>query len=281
MSAFISWSGSNSATAGAAFHQLLRHVLQGLSIFISSDKIRSGQLWFPEIQRGLESAKYGVVIASQEAVQSPWVLFEAGAIWKAQPEISIGVLLVGLTPDSLRDHPLGQFQARRCIKEEVHRLVLDIRNACGLVVEDEVVARAFEQNWPEFDRIVAALPEEAARPGLAPISEDERLDQIGDRLSSIEEFIIARSETDKRLFSLIDRVLEPPRALPSANAFNSLGIGALGSHARRGLLSRALEDSKPLVSGTVAEGEGPTATSVLVPKMVQKKRPKPNGDTEA
>lgn len=283
MSVFISWSGENSATVGEAFHQLLRHTLQGLPIFISSDAIRSGALWFPRIQEGLDQAKFGVVIATRRALDSPWVLFESGAIWKAKSETAIAVLRVGLTVDDLRGHPLEHFHSKGTSQGDMLKLVSDIARACGLRVDDDVLTRAFQSNWAAFAETVRGLREEETPQRQRP--EVDALSLMAQRLGSLEQFALDQSERDRRMLDLMDRMVQQPSVL-QANALGGLGSlfdGVPLPPARRGLfgsMSRppaGLADA--LANSMEAAVESPASTrEEPTQKGPSKRGKKPEGE---
>lgn len=225
MSVFISWSGENAAKVGEGFRQLLRHTLQGLGIFISSESIRAGKLWFKTIQEGLEAAKYGVVVATPRSLSSPWVQFESGAIWKAKTEADVAVLRVGLTADQLRGHPLEHFNSTGISKHEVRRLLDDIAFACGHRVDADVLSSAFEANWPTFEVVLQGLTEEAA-PVATTAPQNEGLRIIGERLSSLEQFSLERLQMDRVILDVLNR-LDSVSRRPEENAFAAIGRGGL------------------------------------------------------
>ncbi len=267
MSVFISWSGENAAIVGEAFRQLLRHSLQRLDIFISSESIRAGKLWFQKIKDGLESAKYGVVIATPRSLTSPWVMFESGAIWKAKSEVDVAVLRVGLTVEQLRGHPLEHFNSTGTTRHEVRGLIDDIAAACDLRIESDILDAAFSSNWEDFEAAVASLQPEAIQVSTPPLQSDG-LKIIAERLNSLEQFALQRLDMDRFMLDALKRV-----GNSSAHAEST----AFGSTVAEALASEPTQRPRPVGRGlSVLLGE-PVRTEIIRPPSApptKKKRPK-------
>lgn len=192
MSVFISWSGASSKIVAHAFSELLRNVLQGVRAFYSVADIRSGAVWFQQLREGLEEAHFGVIAATHQSIHSPWVMFEAGAIWKARNGTAVAALLIDVTEEDLARSPLQQFQAKHATKDSVTELLRDIRNAIGHKVEEDVFQRAVDANWEAFDTAISealavAVPTPPA--GEAELPAISQGDEILERIASMERYL--------------------------------------------------------------------------------------------
>jgi len=79
MKIFISWSGKLSKHVGLTLRDWLPNVIQAADPYISSKDISKGVRWFSEISTELESSHFGIICVTRTNMESPWLLFEAGA----------------------------------------------------------------------------------------------------------------------------------------------------------------------------------------------------------
>jgi hypothetical protein len=80
MKVFISWSGERSKRIAEAFRDLLGDILQNVESWLSFEDIQKGARWNSEIAVQLKDSNLGLVCLTPEAQESPWLLFEAGAL---------------------------------------------------------------------------------------------------------------------------------------------------------------------------------------------------------
>lgn len=166
---FISWSGEKSRQAAELLRDWLQDVLQNSAPWVSSKDIEKGQQWLGELNRALANGM-GLLVLTKENKDRPWVLFEAGAIWKARPENRCCPVLVDLTPAELTN-PLGLFQAARVTnREDMLALAKSVNNTADEkeALDDIRLDRAFSRVWEEFcatmGTIAAATDSVVARP---------------------------------------------------------------------------------------------------------------------
>jgi hypothetical protein len=64
---------------------IVRDALQarGLSCFVASESLPVGSPWKEELRQGVRNARVGVVLLTEGAIASQWVLCEIGALWGA------------------------------------------------------------------------------------------------------------------------------------------------------------------------------------------------------
>jgi hypothetical protein len=155
MEIFISWSGEPSGKIARSLERFLGDVIQGLEPFISFG-IEKGTRWRDEIGKRLERCKYGVVVLTKENMQSPWLVFEAGALSRDVASGRVMTVLAGLNNSDV-EGPLGQFQHTGIRRDEILGLVCAINNLLtdGGQLSDERLGRAFDRSWPDLEKEVA------------------------------------------------------------------------------------------------------------------------------
>lgn len=148
MKVFISWSGNLSHEVAKALHLWIRLVVQATEPWISSEDIDKGAIWFSEISDQLASTSAGIVCLSSDNLESPWLLFEAGALAKGLSKSRVYTLLIDVSHGDLRP-PLSQFNGTMLNPEDMFKMVKSINS--GLVekaLPEEVLREAFEAHWP-------------------------------------------------------------------------------------------------------------------------------------
>lgn len=132
MHLFISWSGERSKKAAEGLRSLLEdtfHLPDG-KVFMSS-YIYPGENWAQRIGAELEQSDFGVLCLTQDNFQSPWLLFEAGAIAKKVGSARLVPYLIDQLPPGAERSPLVQFQHVRADREGTYQLVKAIAAAEG------------------------------------------------------------------------------------------------------------------------------------------------------
>jgi len=162
MEIFISWSGPKSGAVAEALRNWLPKVVNAFSPWLSSADIDKGARWGSDLAGRLASARAGIICLTPSNIQSPWILFEAGALSKTLENTFVCTLLIGLEPADV-DWPLAQFQATRATKRDVLKLLKTLNT--GLresSLPDRHIEDAFEVWWPRLEAELEHLPPEAA-----------------------------------------------------------------------------------------------------------------------
>ena len=105
MRVFISWSGNKSRMFAEAFKPWLEQVLPGTDVWLSSEDIDKGTIWFTEIINELGNCNCGVLCITRENFLAPWIHFEAGGMCR------LSILLtpsaqIELTPSGIHNSAL-------------------------------------------------------------------------------------------------------------------------------------------------------------------------------
>ncbi|MEM9554004.1 MAG: class I SAM-dependent methyltransferase [Acidobacteriota bacterium] len=153
---FIAWSGPAGCRIALALKSYLEGLFSPLEFFVSEADIRSGSLWLQEIGRRLSAVNSGIAVITPDALASPWLHFESGALAKEllasrDSRSRLYTYLVDVEPAELSDSPLSDLQARKA-KSDTLRLVEDILG--NLTIEHpprpEHLLKIARGSWPEF-----------------------------------------------------------------------------------------------------------------------------------
>lgn len=155
MKVFISWSGERSHALAEALYDWLPSVLQAVEPWLSSEDIQKGSRWPVEVGARLSDANFGIFCTTPENVGSPWMNFEAGAVSKSVTEGSVATLLLGMKPADVTG-PLAQFQATRCEKEDLRKLIRTVNHHLASPLAEPKVDTAFDRWWQEFESSINA-----------------------------------------------------------------------------------------------------------------------------
>lgn len=162
MKIFISWSGQQSHEVARILRDWLPLVLPSVQPWVSSEDIKKGARWLPELSKKLNDTSYGIICVVPGNSGEPWLNFEAGALSKSVNDSNVSPFLVGVSPAELSD-PLTQFQATMYEKDDVWKLVnsLNSMNESGQV-GPKTLNSNFELCWPglceKIDQLIAGLP---------------------------------------------------------------------------------------------------------------------------
>lgn len=151
---FLSWSGKGSAShsIAVALNKWLSKVIQFADPFLSSDDIQAGERWDDVLGKHLNESDFGILCITQESKESPWMLFEAGALSGSygNPKRVVPYLL-DMEPGDLKP-PLGRFNAVTADKDGTFKLLDSLNKPpVGQLVSDEVLRATFQAFWPELE----------------------------------------------------------------------------------------------------------------------------------
>jgi len=159
MKVFISWSGELSHVVALLLKEWLRHVIQVVEPYVSSEDIEKGSRWFTDIDSKLDDCNFGIVCLTRENMAKPWILFEAGAISRSISQSRVTPLLIDISPADLSG-PLSQFQATHLTKIEMLKLAKDIaRQLNDPRFDDALIEESFDKWWPNLHTGVKRLVE--------------------------------------------------------------------------------------------------------------------------
>src|SRR6266550_1248792 len=151
MIVFISWSGPLSKAVAELLSSWLPEVVQEVKPWISSQNIEKGSIWSGEIDKAL-AMTVGILCVTQDNKNAPWLLFEAGGLFKGLAEARVCPLLIDLEPKDL-EQPLSRFQLTMPNKGDMGQLLTTINAADPeKALSKERLQNSFNRVWPEFER---------------------------------------------------------------------------------------------------------------------------------
>lgn len=155
MELFISWSGVRSNSLAKVFKTYLPKILPNLvfnNIFMSSSDIDKGEVWFYQIQKKLKNADAVLVLLTEENIDSPWILFEAGAVSNIGNNLVFTYLIDNIHIDA--SSPLSHFQAITSPSEKnTKELILSLYDGDRI---NEVIA-SFNDYWPNIEKVLNSI----------------------------------------------------------------------------------------------------------------------------
>lgn len=180
MKVFISWSGELSKNVATILNNWIPRVLQSAKTFISLD-IAKGNTWFESLSTELKNSNYGILCLTEDNIESPWLNFEAGALFSKFDSSNVCPFLYNLQPSDI-DGPLKQLQATVYTKEDVFRLISRLNDLMDNKLDPEILKDAFETRWPglekSFDEIHLEETQLESKKGLSEIYTNNAVSNI-------------------------------------------------------------------------------------------------------
>jgi hypothetical protein len=105
---FISWSRPKSRAFAEVFKPWLELMLPGTQVWLSSEDIAKGTLWFSKIIDKLKECSCGVICITRENLLAPWIHFEAGGLIAGLGKNRVVTLLLDVGFGEVQA-PLNQF----------------------------------------------------------------------------------------------------------------------------------------------------------------------------
>jgi len=151
MKVFISWSGELSKLVAECLKTWIEDIMQGVQAWMSNEDIEKGAIWLTDVSDQLAETNVGIICLTQENLDSPWILFEAGALAKGLSKSRVCPLLINLEPSDLR-LPLAQLHATRPNETDMWKLIktINAQNSESTIPEDRL-ERTFKRWWGDFE----------------------------------------------------------------------------------------------------------------------------------
>ena len=162
----------------AALRDWLPGVLQTVEPWLSSEDMPLGTRWASDIARVLQDVDVGILCLTPENLNSPWLLYEAGALSKRLEGSFLCPYALDLSPADI-PLPLAQFQCARANKEDTYRLLMTLNSVGnGPHLSEQVLHRVFEANWPWLEKRIRGLAALTPAPPEKVLTADDKLDEI-------------------------------------------------------------------------------------------------------
>ena len=157
MKVFISWSGERSKRVAQALRTFLEDVNQSIVPWLSQGDIAAGSRWRDDLAKELARTTFGIICLTPEAANSPWLLFEAGALSKSVQNSRVCPYLIGMEPKNL-EGPLSQFQSKLANANDTLELLSAINKTMTTgTLTDDRLKRYFEEYWPNLESVVTEM----------------------------------------------------------------------------------------------------------------------------
>jgi hypothetical protein len=206
MEVFLSWSGQRSKLVADALRSWLPCVLQSVKPWVSGTDIEAGARWHQELTTRLAKCNFGVICLTPENLESPWLLYEAGALSKSVEGSSVVPFLFGVRKADV-EGPLAHFQKAEADIEGTRFLLNSMNAVLGRLGEtapsDHILNEAFELWWPQLERhLKSALSQPASSEPPAARSADDmirELVEVSRGMSGAIANLTARMESSTRI----------------------------------------------------------------------------------
>lgn len=233
MKIFVSWSGPASHAAAVALKDWFPYIFTDAQVFVSSEDIRKGKRWVPELSKELSTTNFGIVCLTRDNLESPWLLFEAGALSKLK-SAQVCTLLFGNLRNADVEGPLSNFQSTAFNKTDFLKLVQSINSKFGKSrLEEQRLKTMFEKWWPDLEKTAHDLPRNPGMLKKPERSQEELLSEVLEITREIARNLMANSdhEEDQKLRKLLNMSLNElgfsQRAETILQNANILTIGEL------------------------------------------------------
>lgn len=184
MNLFISWSGLLSKEIAELLKDWIKITIQATNPWISSEDIDKGSQWFNKISDQLKTTKIGLICITSDNKNKPWLLFEAGALFKGLNNSKIMTFLVNIKHSDVKD-PLAKFNHTLPSKEDVKKMMKTINNELGdQKLDHSVFEKVFEKNWSDFDKSFKQIIEKHNK-DIEKVSSAETKRTIDDKIDEI------------------------------------------------------------------------------------------------
>lgn len=188
MSVFISWSGNRSKAIAELLDEWLQCVLQTIDPWISTQDISKGTLWNNEINNQLKGINTGIICLTRENKNSPWILFETGALAKGISSNRVCTFLIDLQTQDISD-PLAQFNHTLPTKDDMFKLLITLNEGLEKPLKEKILKGVFETYWGQFEqkfnRILQDTQEQAAE--IPETSDKDILTEILSSVRNVEK----------------------------------------------------------------------------------------------
>lgn len=176
MKIFLSFSGERSKQVAQIFYNYLPCIIQAAEPFLSSE-IPKGKIWFKEIGDALKDTKFGLVCLTPENLESSWIHFESGALFKTDGA-QIFTFLLGVDHNNVQP-PLSEFQHTLFNKADIFKLFKTINKLLPKSLPEKRLEDSFEAYWTKFEaelKDVEDLPVDSKN--IKARTSDSKIDEI-------------------------------------------------------------------------------------------------------
>lgn len=187
MQIFLSWSKPKSKEIAIEMRRFLLGLFKNdITIWMSSESIKFGTYSLPTIANALRDSDKCISIITQSNYESPWILYEAGAIAGhkdaldiSEKSIVVPILFDDIDADKLKTSPLCQFQFVVFSKINIQKLVRQINEETNSYLDIDVLNDQFELNWTSLNDRVTEILCRYSVCGNIPVTCDFLIEELG------------------------------------------------------------------------------------------------------
>jgi len=236
---FISWSGELSKKLAEELRGWLPSVLQFVKPYFTPEDIEKGTRWHTDIALELASSNVGILCLTKDNTESPWILFEAGALSKNLDRSNVCTILFNLDTSDFTG-PLTSFQATQFNKEDFKKLIVTINNTGNEAkLSSDTLDGVFEMWWPKLEESINKILQAETKTTQKKRHDRELLEEILElcrlrvrketpslsrprmifqdvmsRLPDVRRFILKNSDANYSMLNEAFSIIDPPlRAL--------------------------------------------------------------------
>ena len=156
MKIFLSWSGDRSHDVAAKLRTWLRDVIQASEPWMSKEDISPGAIWFGEISDNINESKYGILCVTRDNREKPWLLWEAGALYRGfQDPRRVVPFVIDIAKNEL-DQPLSHFQVVSATdKQDVLRMLKGINSELPRPISNESLENQLSLWWDNLQEAIS------------------------------------------------------------------------------------------------------------------------------
>lgn len=226
---FISWAGEKSEAVAKALRSWLKDVFQGSTVWMSSHNIQAGERWGAKLSEQLENSDFGIVCLTPDNLESPWIIFEAGALSKKFSESESRVVPYRFALKATEiGPPISQFQSVDANEQGTLKLVSSINKTRSEPLSEDSLVKTFAKWWPDLE---SSLDEIERKRFPERRSERELLEEILD---------LVRRTGSREINDILVRILEQPNVHSIRVAQKLKGLKSAGTASFRILVNKKL-----------------------------------------
>ena len=148
---FLSWSGRKGEILARKIHEWLPSIVSNDVSSFFSPNIEPGAMWSNEIAAAVRKSRFAILCVTRDSLSSPWLQFEAGAVWRGAETGNVCSLLFEVSADDL-PAPLKLFHAKEFNESGFREVCKLLGRKTG--VEGDRLRLNFKGLWPTLDREV-------------------------------------------------------------------------------------------------------------------------------
>lgn len=185
--AFISWSGDRSKSLALAMHDWLPLVLHYVEPWLSQSDIGAGERWARQVAEQLANTNFGIVCITPENKDSPWILFESGALAKS---LELGKVIPVLMDLEFSDvsGPLAQFQAKKLNRDGIAEIINSLQSSAETPIPEQRQHQLFTALWPELEKRISTI-----------VNAEPRQRELRPQTEVLEELVTSVRSIDSRM----------------------------------------------------------------------------------